>query len=745
MNNATSQSAAKMMADSKFYMGYSRWDPARNRYETWEEAVERVMDMHRLKYEAQMTPELKELIDFAEVAYKKKSVLGSQRALQFGGPQIFAHNAKLYNCSSTAANRVEFFQQTMYLLLAGCGVGFSVQKHHVAQIPPVKAPNKGDAKAHIVGDSIEGWADAFGVLISSYLTHGSTFPEYEGKVVHFDVSQVRPRGALISGGFKAPGPDGLVRSLEKCRELLNHITNQKDTITTQLRPIDVYDFVMHMADAVLSGGIRRAATICLFSKDDQEMLAAKTGRWFIENPQRGRSNNSVLIVRDELTRDEWAGIMQSVRNFGEPGFVFTDDKEFTYNPCVEVGMRGITEDGRYGFQACNLTEINGGIAVDRESFLYACKASGILGTLQAGYTDFAYLGSASEEITRREALLGCSITGWMNNPEVLFDENNLKDGATLIKEVNRKVAKLIGINPSARSTVVKPSGNASVLLGCASGIHGEHAPRYIRNVQMNKQDAVTELLMTTNPKMCEDSVWSPNKTDVVVGFPITTKPGSIYKSDLYGVKQLEYVKRAQAFWVETGTDESLCTDKRLRHNVSNTISVDNWEEVEEYIYQNRYSFAGISLLGASGDRDYPQAPFTQVFTAKQLVEMYSTASMFASGLIVDGMHAFNSNLWTACDTAMGHGEELNAEDSKDLTKRDWVRRFKKFAKAHFEGDLLKASYCLKDVYNLHRWDGIEKSLKFVDFAMDLNQQKYTEVDTMGAVGCNGGACEISWA
>ena len=388
-----------------------------------------------------------------------------------------------------------------------------------------------------------------------------------------------------------------------------------------------------------------------------------------------------------------------------------------------------------------MTEINGGFATDREKFLYACRASAILGTLQAGYTNFEFLGQASKDITDREALLGCSITGWMTNPEVLFDEDNMRDGAHLIREVNREIAQLIGINPAARTTAVKPSGNASVLLGCASGIHGEHAPRYFRNVQMNTQDAVTELLTLTNAKMVEDSVWSPNKTDVVVSFPLVSAEGSIYKSDLYGVKQLDYVKRAQQFWIEEGTNVELCVDPGLRHNVSNTISVDNWDEVEQYIYDNRQYFAGISLLGTSGDRDYPQAPFTQVFTAEELVEMYSTASMFASGLIVDGLHAFNANLWTACSTGMGHGEELT-EDSKDLQKRDWVRRLNKFAENFFAGDIKQATYCLKDVYNLHKWEGIVRSLKYVDFSMELNQQVYTDADSLGAQGCAGGVCEI---
>lgn len=352
MNSEMNAIAKAMLSDSKFYMGYSRWDDDLGRYENWEESVERVMNMHRQKYAAVMTPELESYISFAEEAYKKKAVLGSQRALQFGGDQIFQHEARLYNCSASYVDRTRFFQEAMYLLLCGCGVGFSVQHHHVAKLPHVSAPSLSDPKVFTVPDSIEGWADAFGVLLSSYFVDGGTFPEYAGKIVHFDVSKIRPRGAYISGGFKAPGPDGLVRSLEKCRQLLDRIVNERGV--TRLKPIDCYDYVMHMADAVLSGGIRRAATICLFSKDDQEMMKAKTGNWFVDNPQRGRSNNSALLIRDELTREEWAEIMTSVKDFGEPGFIFANDTENLFNPCVEIGLRGYTEDGRSGFQFCNL-------------------------------------------------------------------------------------------------------------------------------------------------------------------------------------------------------------------------------------------------------------------------------------------------------------------------------------------------------------------------------------------------------
>lgn len=732
-----------MMSQSKFYMGYSRWDEVKGGYETWDESVSRVMNMHRQKYASVMTPELEEYISFAEQAYKDKVVLGAQRALQFGGEQLFKHEARMYNCSVSHCDRAAFFQECMYLLLCGCGVGFSVQSHHIAKLPKVHKRYEKKVKVFQVPDTIEGWADAFGVLFSSYFVDGGTFPDYKGCQVHFDFNKIRPKGALISGGFKAPGPDGLRSALVKCEALLEALVEGK-TEGVSVPTITAYDFVMHMSDAVLSGGVRRSATICMFDKDDELMLKAKTGDWFVDNPQRGRSNNSVMLVRDELSREEWANIMKSVKDFGEPGFIFTENKEFCFNPCVEIGMLPVAENGESGFQFCNLTEINGGQCVDKESFFRACKAGAILGTLQAGYSNFKYLSDATRRITEKEALLGVSITGWMNNPDVLFDPQNMIDGANVVKDINSVVSILLGINQAARTTAVKPSGNASVVLGTASGIHGEHSPKYLRNVQMNVGDEVTRIITKTNPKMVEPSVWSSNGTDVVVSFPVESKEGSIYKSDLMGVKQLDYVKTAQQYWIEHGTNYELCVDSDLRHNVSNTITVDDWDEVEEYIYNNRKWFAGISLLSSMGDRAYAQAPFTEVFTAQQILDMYGDSSMFASGLIVGALQAFGNNLWMACDTALGFGLKLDPEDSSDLLKRDWVRRVKKFAERNFEGDVMKLTFMLKDCHNLHKWVSINTNFVDVDFSKDLSQQSYTQVDTMGSQACAGGVCEISF-
>jgi ribonucleoside-diphosphate reductase alpha chain len=412
---------------------------------------------------------------------------------------------------------------------------------------------------------------------------------------------------------------------------------------------------------------------------------------------------------------------------------------------VEIGMLPTNlATGESGFQVCNLTEVNGGKCVSKEDFEIACKAGSILGTLQAGYTNFRYLSKASQEIIEREALIGVSITGWMNNPDVLFDKQNMIEGAEEVKKWNKTVAGLIGINQAARCTAVKPSGNASVILGTASGIHGEHAPMYFRNVQMNDQDDVLSLITEQNPDMVENSVWSNTGTDKVVSFPIVSKEGSIYKQDLMGVKQLEYVKLAQQYWVEYGTNVELCVDPNLRHNVSNTITVDDWDEVEQYIYDNRKWFAGISLLSAMGDKAYPQAPFTEVFTAQQIMDKYGEASMFASGLIVDGLHAFNNNLWVACDTVNGWGLKLDPDAKEDLLKRDWVRRAKKFANNYFNGDVLEMTNCLKDCFNLHKWKTIERSMQNVDFSVELQEKKFVEADSMGAQACSGGACELNW-
>jgi len=729
----------KLLSETKFFDSYSRWNDEKNRYETWDEAVDRVMSMHEGFYNDKLN-QIQPFIEEARTAYKEQRVLGAQRALQFGGEQILKHQMRMYNCTSSYADRPAFFGEIFYILLCGAGAGFSVQSHHVEKLPKLQARTK-QPKTHVVEDSIEGWATAVDVLMSSYFMNGGKHPDYAGRRIYFDLSNIRPKGAKISGGFKAPGPDGLRLALDKIEHLLQALVlDQKEPVA--LRPIQVYDIVMFTADAVLSGGVRRSATICLFSPDDEEMMKAKTGNWFVDNPQRGRSNNSAVIVRDETTPEEFGTIMKSVKEFGEPGFVFVESREHTTNPCVEIGMFPQI-NGKSGWQGCNLTEINGGMCTSKEEFFKACRAASILGTLQAGYTDFKFLGDTAKNIFDREALIGASITGWMNNPDVLFDPEILEEGAEIVKQTNREVAKAIGINPAARTTCVKPSGNASVLLQTGSGIHAEHSSMYIRNVQMNKESEVTQAIQRINPHMVEESVWSAGGTDVVISFPIVPKEGSIYKDELIGVDHLEKVKLAQKHWVNAGTNEELCADKGVRHNVSNTIIVEDWDEVERYVFENRHSFAGISFLSATGDKDYNQAPETAVISAEEMVNKYDTAAIFASGLVVDALNAFD-NLWSACSTAHGFGDDLTLDSAENALKRDWVRRFNNFADNYLDNDTKKAEYCLKDSYLLHKWNKINKNFTPIDWLEDLTEKRYTEVDTMGAAACAGGACEIDF-
>jgi len=725
-----------MMSEAKFFEGYSRWDDSKGRYETWEDSVSRVMNMHRQFYQDKMTPELEALIDKAETAYKNKLVLGAQRALQFGGEQLLKHHMKLYNCTATYADRPEFFGEYFYVLLCGAGAGISGLKHHIDKLPEIQNRTK-QSKIHAVTDDIEGWATAADVLMSSYFSGGGKYPEFEGRRVYFDLSAIRPKGAMISGGFKAPGPEPLRHALDKIEYLLQGLVLSGKT---KLEPIHVYDIAMYIADAVLSGGVRRSAVIFLFSPDDEAMMNSKTGNWFEENPQRARSNNSALLVRGQITKDQFDKIFQRTKEFGEPGFIFAENEDVVFNPCVEVSMLPMIEN-LSGFQGCNLTEINGGQCISEEVFYMACEAASILGTLQAGYTKFPFLGEVSEKIFEREALLGVSVTGWMNNPDVLFNDKVLKKGGKLVLKINELVAGMIGINVAARATVAKPAGNASVILGTASGIHGEHSPRYIRNVQMNKETEVAQFIRDHNPYMIEESIWSANRSDYVISFPVISPPQSIFKRDLYGVNLLEKVKLVQQSWIEAGTRVEHCVDQTMRHNVSNTVTVlpSQWDEVRDYLFKNRKYFAGVSLLSASGDYDYFQAPMTEVLTEEEIVSKYGRGAMFASGLIVDSQNGFE-HLWAAINTAKMDRDDGDRE--KVDARADWIRRFKKYVENYFDGNVQKAEYCLKSVYMLHKWAKIQQNLKRMDFAGSLSEKKYVDVDTLGAVACHAGQCEI---
>ena len=437
--------------------------------------------------------------------------------------------------------------------------------------------------------------------------------------------------------------------------------------------------------------------------------------------------------------------------------------------CVEIGMYPKTRDGRSGFQGCNLTEINGKWCDTKENFFKACEASAIIGTLQAGYTDFKYLSKESKEIFEEEALLGCSITGMMDNPEVIFDETFQKEAAQFVLEVNQKVAKMLGIKPAARATCVKPAGSTSCVLGTASGIHPHHAKRYIRRVQANKSEFCLQETEKRNPAAVEESVWSTNKTDKVISFLCEVPAGAIVKNQLKAVELLEKVKLTQQNWVEHGTVIERCVNPKTRHNVSNTITVkaDEWDEVEQFIFDNQKWFAGISLLSSSGDLDYAQAPFATVLTPTELVKEYGDASVFASGLIVDGLAAFDDNLWRACDTVLGFGEDLSigpepavyptkreynklaeyfikkSESEKYIDKCDWVRRVKQFSERYFDGDLKRSTYCLKHVSLWKTWCDLKREYIELDWtSITEDHETHINADTMGAQACSGNSCEL---
>ena len=721
-----------------FVSKYARWSEEDKRRETWNEAADRVEQMMLDKYVLDDTEEyaaIKEEIKWAYDMMRKKRVLGSQRALQFGGKPIVKHNARIYNCIASFTDRLKFFQECMYLLLCGCGTGFSVQKHHISKLPPLLKEKNGQKK-FVIPDTIEGWSDAVGVLVSSYFKQSRLFPEYNGKNVIFDYSEIRPAGAFLkSSGGKAPGPEPLKKALTSIKKVLDKVIKSG---VNKIKPIDAYDIVMFSADAVISGGVRRSATICVFSADDEEMAKAKTGNWFIENPQRGRSNNSALLLRSETTKDQFKELMQSVKDFGEPGFVWSDSTELIVNPCVEIGMWPVDETtNKTGWQACNLSTINCAKVKSEDDFYDSCRAAAIIGTLQAGFFNFPYLGKTSENIISREALLGVSMTGIMEQHEICLDAEIQKYGAKVVKETNAEIAELIGINQAARTTCVKPEGTSSCILGTSSGIHPHHAKRYIRKVQANKMEPIYQYFKQVNPRACEESVWSNNDADDVVSFCVEVPDGSKTKNKVDAIQLLEHVKDTQKNWVLSGTNKNLCTQPWLVHNVSNTINVkaDEWDEVTDFIYKNRKYFCGISLLPITGDKDYPQAPFTTIHLPSEQVAYYGDASLFVSGLIEVALDLWEDNLWASCDSLLGIGEKI-----KGNGKKAFLDRCTKFADKYFDGDLRKLTYCMKDVYNWKEWVDLNREYKDVDFTSVVEETNNTKVDQEWA--CSGGSCEI---
>ncbi len=716
----------KLLSDLKFYESYAKFIKEKGRKENWEESVEDVMSMHMNKF-----PKAKKYIKFATEMYKNKRVLASQRNLQYREPQIKQHALRLFNCSSTYIDRPEVFGEALYVLLCGCGVGYSVERRFINKLPKLNI-RKDKTVTHLIEDSIQGWAGALHALMMSFFKGGNQ--------IRFDGSNVRPEGAYISGGFKAPGYTPLKKALEAIEKLLQDKVNRGDFNLTSL---DSHEILCIGSDAVLSAGVRRSAIICLFDKDDELMLMCKTGDWFYKKPHLARANNSVKLLKGEFTKEEFLAYKETIKQFGEPGIVLVDDMDFCTNPCVEIGFIPINpRNGKSCWSFCNLNEINGGLCTTAEEFYEACRAAAIIGTLQASYTDMPFLGSDTEELIRTEALLGISITGIMDNPHILLNPEILRKGAEIVNQTNEELAAIIGINPAARTTCIKPSGNASVLLETSSGIHNAHARNYFRIIQMNKGSNVAALLKEINPVLLEESVWSNNGTDYAVYLPIEEKEDVLTKDDVSDIQFLEYVQLVYKNWVLPGTHKDRGYSNRVTHNVSNTISVEDWDGVFDFIWDNQSSFCGLSFMAELGDKVYKQAPFTKVMELHEIVEKYGNASIFASGLIVDALHAFDNDLWDACEAMKNKDFELSGDRYRVLLKKEIIRRMKKFSRNYFKSNVENTIDCLKNVHIFHKYNTVKREIKLMDFNSIISEETFTDVNENGAMACSGGSCEI---
>ena len=566
-----------ILSDITVHMKYARYLSDEQRRENWEELVTRNKEMHIKKF-----PELTAEIEWAyELVYDKK-VLPSMRSMQFGGKPIEVSPNRIFNCAYAPIDHMKVFGEIMFLLLGGTGVGYSVQNHHVEKLPAINKPSTKRTRRFLIGDSIEGWSDAVNALMKSYFTGSSK--------LRFDFSDIRPKGArLITSGGKAPGP----QPLKECLLKMEGILDAKED-GDQLSTLEVHDIICYIADAVLAGGIRRAALISLFSATDQHMLSAKSGTWYETNPQRGRANNSVVIMRHRIDEETFLNLWERVRESGagEPGFYFTNDKDYGCNPCCEISLRP--------FQFCNLTEINVSDISSQEELNDRAQAAAIIGTLQASYTDFHYLRPVWKRNTEKDYLIGVSMTGIASGKVLDLD---MPQAAEIVKTINAEIAEKVGIKSAARCTTVKPAGTTSLTLGTSSGIHAWHNDYYIRRIRVNKAESIYTYLQVYHPELLEDEFFSPHDT-AVISVPQKAPEGAITRHES-ALDLLERVKRVHLEWVKKGHRSGQNTN-----NVSATITIkpDEWKEVGAWMWTNRHNYNGLSVLPYNGGT-YKQAPF----------------------------------------------------------------------------------------------------------------------------------------
>ena len=569
---------SEILSDITVFMKYAKFDNKKNRRENWKELVDRNKAMHIERF-----PELKkEITDAYKFVYDKK-VLPSMRSMQFAGKPIAINNARLYNCCFLPVDHMDAFSEIMFLLLSGTGVGYSVQRHHVENLPVITKPT--EYRRYLVSDSIEGWADCIKVLMSAYMK-GKALPI-------FDFTDIRAKGAkLITSGGKAPGPEPLHDCVHNVKKVLDRKENGE-----KLSTLEVHDIMCYIADAVLAGGIRRSAMISLFNIDDDEMLTCKFGNWWENNPQRGRANNSAVIVRHMVEEEVFLNLWKKIEmsGSGEPGFFFTNDKDWGMNPCAEISLRP--------FQFCNLTTINAGDIKDQGDFNARAKSAAFIGTLQASYTDFHYLRDIWKKTTEREALIGVSMTG-IATGEVM--KLNMKEAANVVKEENARVSEIIGTKPAARCTTVKPEGTSSLVLGTSSGIHAWHNDYYIRRVRVGKNESIYHYLLINHPELVQDEFFKPN-LQAVIEVPQKAPEGAITRQES-ALELLERVEKVWKEWVKPGHRRGA-----NKNNVSTTVTIkpDEWEEVGNWMWNNRDNFTALSVLPHS-DHTYIQAPFEDI-------------------------------------------------------------------------------------------------------------------------------------
>ena len=567
----------QILSDITVFMKYAKYDKEKGRRETWEELVTRNKEMHISKF-----PQLKEKIEHAYKFVYDKKVLPSMRSLQFGGKPIEISPNRIYNCGYLPVDDWRAFSEILFLLLGGTGIGFSVQRHHVEKLPEIRKPRQDRKRRFLIGDSIEGWADAVKVLMRSYFEGTST--------IDFDFSDIRPKGAkLVTSGGKAPGPEPLKTCIRQLKAILNEKADGD-----QLEPIEVHDIVCHIADAVLAGGIRRAALISLFSADDEEMIACKAANWWEKNPQRARANNSAVLVRHKVDKSFFMKVWDRIQHSdsGEPGIYFTNDKDWGTNPCCEIALKP--------FQFCNLCEVNVSNIESQTDLNERTRAAAFIGTLQASYTNFHYLRPIWQRTTEREALLGVGLTGIGSG---IAQQMNMAEAADCAKKENEVVAPLLGIKKANRVTTIKPSGTSSLVLGCSSGIHAWHNDYYVRRIRVGKNEDIYHYLAINHPELVEDEYFRPHDT-AVISVPQKAPENAILRAESAN-SLLERVKWFSQNWIKKGHRKGNNT-----HNISATVSLKEfeWDNVGEWMWENRNHYNGLSVLPYDGG-SYKQAPF----------------------------------------------------------------------------------------------------------------------------------------